>query len=253
MLVENLLVAILGLAFGSFANTCALRWTEEKSIFKPLWSVCPCCGKEISLAEKIPVLSYFLYKGKCRQCNHTIPIENLITEIGMAGVFLAGVGMYGLTFDAARIIFMFWVLIVALKTDVKDMIIPDELHLACIGFGALNIIMGKATWDTVLISTFGPSLFFLLFVIFCEWMMKKDIELLGGGDIKFVASFGAVGGIPFALAMLFVGNILMVLFFSAKMIEDLKTGTQTPFPFAVGFFLAFTLMFLCGFAPIFMY
>ena len=57
----------LGACLGSFANVCIWRIPEEKSIVFPS-SHCPKCGKSIRPYDNIPVLSWLILRGRCRDC-----------------------------------------------------------------------------------------------------------------------------------------------------------------------------------------
>ena len=61
------IVALFGLIFGSFLNVCILRVPRRESIVTP-GSHCPACGHAIRWYDNIPVLSYALLRGRCRDC-----------------------------------------------------------------------------------------------------------------------------------------------------------------------------------------
>ena len=81
------IVFIYGLCIGSFLNVCIYRLPEEKSIVRP-GSMCPQCGTPIHFYDNIPVLSYLLLRGKCRQCKVSISFRYAWVEIltGLCGV-----------------------------------------------------------------------------------------------------------------------------------------------------------------------
>ncbi len=62
---------LFGLVIGSFLNVCILRIPAEKSIVLPA-SGCPKCGKAIAPYDNIPVLSWLILGGKCRNCKTPI-------------------------------------------------------------------------------------------------------------------------------------------------------------------------------------
>ncbi|MDI9557398.1 MAG: prepilin peptidase, partial [Pseudomonadota bacterium] len=76
---------LLGCAIGSFLNVCIYRIPREKSIVKPP-SACPVCEKPIRFYDNIPILSYILLKGKCRDCGIKISIRYPFVEL-LTGIF----------------------------------------------------------------------------------------------------------------------------------------------------------------------
>src|SRR2546427_9336543 len=88
-----------GLALGSFLNVVAARVPLRRSIVRPP-SACMSCGQEIRRLDNVPLLSYALLRGRCRQCQARIPLVypavELITALLLAGCVLA----FGLTAKA---------------------------------------------------------------------------------------------------------------------------------------------------------
>jgi leader peptidase (prepilin peptidase) / N-methyltransferase len=77
-------VFVFGAAIGSFLNVCIFRLPEQHSIVKPL-SQCPKCHHPIRFYDNIPLISYLILKGKCRDCGEKIswryPLVEFITAI----------------------------------------------------------------------------------------------------------------------------------------------------------------------------
>ena len=80
----------LGAAMGSFLNVVAWRLPRQKTLMGS--SACPSCKRRIRLRDNIPVFSYFALKGKCRNCEFSIPRRYVIIEIiaGFCAVALFG-------------------------------------------------------------------------------------------------------------------------------------------------------------------
>ena len=74
---------LLGLIFGSFLNVCISRIPKGESIVHPR-SRCPQCGATIRWYDNIPVLSWLILRGRCRDCNTRIPIRYPLVELAMA-------------------------------------------------------------------------------------------------------------------------------------------------------------------------
>src|SRR5438132_3317685 len=75
----------MGLVFGSFANVVVHRVPLKQSVVRPA-SRCPSCGAALRARDNIPVLSWLLLRGRCRNCGARIsprypPIETLTADL----------------------------------------------------------------------------------------------------------------------------------------------------------------------------
>ena len=117
-----------GLALGSFLNVVAARVPLRRSIVRPP-SACMSCGQEIRRLDNVPLLSYALLRGRCRQCQARIPLVypavELITALLLAGCVLA----FGLTAKAAIAAFFCAVLVAVSAIDLEHRIIPNRIVL----------------------------------------------------------------------------------------------------------------------------
>jgi len=78
---------VVGLIFGSFLNVCIARLPLGQSIVHPR-SRCPQCGAGIRWYDNIPVLSWLLLRGRCRDCKHAIALQYPLVEIGLGLWFM---------------------------------------------------------------------------------------------------------------------------------------------------------------------
>jgi len=220
---------LVGLCFGSFLNVCILRLPHEQSLVRPP-STCPTCGKRIAWRDNIPVVSWLLLRGKCRNCGAPISLQYPVIELLVGALWAAAVLYYGVSVHAlAAAVFMTILLGIAI-TDARHYIIPDEftwgglvlglaLSLDGGGPGLVQAILGAA-------AGFG-----LLYVVARagQWVFKE--EAMGGGDIKMMAMVGAFVGWQGVLLTVFAGALLGTLIFVPL---SLKKKRLVPF----GVFLA---------------
>ena len=93
---------VFGAIMGSFLNVVIFRLPLGRSIIRPR-SSCPACKAPVARCDNIPVVSYFLLRGKCRCCKARIaaryPLVELISALAAAGI----VWRYGLSLQAAWI------------------------------------------------------------------------------------------------------------------------------------------------------
>ena len=90
------ILGLLGLIVGSFSNVCIYRIPRNESIIYPA-SHCPKCGSPIKSVDNIPLLSYILLKGRCRNCKSKIPIHYPVVEFLTGLVYLIIYLIYGLS------------------------------------------------------------------------------------------------------------------------------------------------------------
>ena len=188
----NCFTFIFGAVVGSFLNVCIFRMPAKISIIKPL-SQCPHCHHPIRFYDNIPLISYIVLRGKCRDCGGKIswryPLVELITAILSLVLFLK----FGTTLIFLTFFIFVSVLIVITFIDLDHQTIPDVLTLPGIPiFFLLAIFVVKISWHEALIGILigGGVLFAIAFVY--ELITKR--EGMGGGDIKLLAMIGGFLG-----------------------------------------------------------
>jgi len=117
-----------GLALGSFLNVVAARVPQRRSIVRPP-SACMSCGTQIRWYDNVPLLSYALLRGRCRDCRARIPLGypavELLTACLVAGCVLA----FGLSAETAVAAFFCAVLVAVSAIDLEHRIIPNRIVL----------------------------------------------------------------------------------------------------------------------------
>ncbi|MEN6617618.1 MAG: prepilin peptidase, partial [Syntrophorhabdus sp.] len=78
--VYQVFVFIFGAVVGSFLNVCVYRLPRKKSIVSPP-SSCPACEKPIRFYDNIPLVSYVILRGKCRDCGVRFSIRYFMVEL----------------------------------------------------------------------------------------------------------------------------------------------------------------------------
>ena len=192
-------VFCFGLAVGSFANVCIHRLPRKESVVVP-GSHCPACSAAVRPLDNIPVISYIVLGGKCRDCATRIsPIYSVIETV-TAVLLLAGFFKFGLSFDFMVYAAVAPALVIITAIDIEHQIIPDVITLPGI---ALGLAVGTYTIgyaDSLLGFFVGGGLFYLLAVLSKGGM--------GGGDIKYISAAGALLGWQKVLLVIFIGALL---------------------------------------------
>jgi len=93
--INAVLIFILGLIVGSFSNVCIYRIPKNESIIYPA-SHCPKCSSPIKPVDNVPILSYILLKGRCRNCKNKISIQYPLVELLTGLIYLIIYLIYGL-------------------------------------------------------------------------------------------------------------------------------------------------------------
>lgn len=183
---------IFGAIIGSFLNVCIMRLPKGESIITP-GSHCPHCQNPIKFYDNIPLISYFLLRGKCRKCKKKIsiqyPLVEGITAICSFILFLK----YGASLSYLFYFSFVAALVVITVIDLYHQIIPDVISIPGIGVGLLSaLILPHITFFNSLIGIIlgGGSLFVVATLY--QWLFKR--EGMGGGDVKLLAMIGAFLG-----------------------------------------------------------
>ncbi|MCK5446999.1 MAG: prepilin peptidase, partial [Gemmatimonadetes bacterium] len=176
---------VLGASVGSFMNVCVTRLPKGESLLRPR-SRCPECSGQIAWYDNVPLLSWILLRGKCRQCRTSISFQYPAVELVTAAIWIGMALMYGPTWRALQGSILFSLLLTISLIDARHYLIPDALSIGGLGAGlALSLLPGP---PSILTSVIGAALGFgvLLAVgLLGEWVFKKPA--MGGGDIKMMA------------------------------------------------------------------
>jgi leader peptidase (prepilin peptidase)/N-methyltransferase len=187
-----LISIIFGGMVGSFLNVCIYRLPKEESIIWP-GSHCPHCKKPIKFYDNVPVISYFLLRGKCRYCKGSISLQYPLVE----GITALSSLLLFIKFGPSLSFFIYFTFVAALISitviDLYHQIIPDVISLPGIAAGLLlSLINPYITFFNSLIGVLigGGSLFAVATLY--QWLFKR--EGMGGGDVKLLAMIGAFLG-----------------------------------------------------------
>lgn len=209
----SIIIFIFGAVIGSFLNVCIYRIPRNKSIIKPN-SFCPHCEKPIQFYDNIPIVSYLILGGKCRNCGVKISKRYPLIELLTAVLYLIFFRKLGLTFELFVTLFFVTLLIAVAFIDLEFKIIPDILSIG-------GLIAG------LIVAVFRPMFLYLdpkfgffdalfgvlagggvLFIIAYGYQLITKREGMGGGDIKLLAMIGAFIGLKGSIFSLIAGSLL---------------------------------------------
>ena len=196
-MVEAVAATVLGAMVGSFANVAIYRLPRHQSLVTPR-SRCPHCGHPIRAWDNIPLLSFLLLRGRCRDCGAPISWRYPLVEALTAALFLAVWLWFGASLASLRAALFALIMVIVIFVDLDHRIIPNALTYPGIALGLL-LAWGGGAWGflTAVIAALGAGLVFLAIAVLSRGGM-------GGGDIKLAALMGAFLGWPLIAAALFV-------------------------------------------------
>lgn len=235
---------IVGTFFGSFANVVIRRLPYGKSIVKPA-SHCPKCLNPIKWKDNLPIISFLILGGRCRNCKTKISFEYPVVELLTGLLFLFGYLNFDISLNLLIFLILSIFLIIISFIDLHLRIIPDILAISLLIFGLLssfvNPIVAFNFFNSLKGTLFGGI--FLYLVSYAGAKIYKK-EVMGGGDVKLLAAGGSFLGLQnIFLALLiacFIGGVTGLFLI---LIKKKKRTDFIPFgPFiAIGILTVFFL------------
>jgi leader peptidase (prepilin peptidase)/N-methyltransferase len=197
---------IVGAVVGSFLNVLICRIPGGQSIVFPS-SHCPKCQHAIRFYDNIPIISYLILRGKCRDCHEKISLRYPLVEGVTAAFSLLLFWKFGITMQYLFSFIFVAALIVITFIDLDHQIIPDVISLPGIPFFCIGAVffMGLTVWESLLGILIGGG---CLFAIAFGYEVITKREGMGGGDIKLLAMLGAFLGWKSLFFILFVSSLL---------------------------------------------
>ena len=176
-----LFIFIIGLIFGSFFNVCIYRIPRGENIAFPP-SHCTNCNNKLKPLELIPVISYIILRGKCKNCSSKISIMYPLIEVLNGIIYVLIYIKFGLTLNFVKYIILFSILLIASIIDIKTQEVYFNISLTgfIVGviFLTIEMVYGKEL-KTNLISILIP-----LIIIGLIYLIAKRFDGFGSGDLE---------------------------------------------------------------------
>jgi leader peptidase (prepilin peptidase) / N-methyltransferase len=228
------MIFVLGLAFGSFLNVCIYRLPLGLSVVRPA-SACPKCKRAIAFYDNIPVLSWLILRGQCRNCHTRISPRYLVVEVLTALLFLACYWHFGWTLSMLKYCVLSFLLLGLIYTDAETKLLPDKMTLPGLALGIMFSILVPVNdmasqflpgmmnlpfsgdvserlislVDSLLGAMVGASFIYGAGAIYLRW---RKAEGMGFGDVKLMAMVGAFLGIKLTVFTIFTASLAGSLF-----------------------------------------
>lgn len=219
---------LMGAIWGSFANVVIVRWPQGLSVVTPR-SRCGKCLQAIAAYDNIPILSWFILRGKCRHCGEKFSFRYPLVELIMATLFALAFWKLGWSWTFLESLLFIFGLVTVSMIDLDHFLLPDVFTLSGIVIGLVGALLSpeRIFMDALIGVLFGGG--FLWALAYFYYLLRKE-DGMGGGDIKLLAWIGALLGwqaIPFVILSSSIFGSIVGLFIAYRE----KKGMKAVIPF----------------------
>ncbi len=253
------LALIFGSVVGSFLNVVIHRVPNEQSIVFPN-SACPKCGSAIKPYDNIPILSWLILGGKCRNCKVPISARYPAVEFLTGVVFAIVFWQIGLSAFLPIALIFAAVMISLIFIDAGHMILPNVITYPLFVFVILvrlvyplvfgteyfsdmqytpaTLMAAYPAWAASLVSALAGALAGggSLWLVGELWKRLRGVEAMGLGDVKMMLGVGALLGWRLTLLSIFLGAfsgaVIGIFLISRQKDKDMQA--QIPFGIFLG-------------------
>lgn len=200
-LTPYIIIFIFGITIGSFLNVCIYRIPLGESIVTAP-SHCMTCGRKLKWYDMVPVFSWLVLGGKCRNCKSKISVQYPIIE-GVNGILYVVIcAVNGLEWSSMIYCFMASALLVLSIIDWRTYEIPFGINVFLFVLGVAMTILDRGNLAVHLIGMICVS--GLLGILY----LLTGGRAIGGGDIKLMFACGLILGWKLILLAFFLGCII---------------------------------------------
>lgn len=232
----SVVIFFLGLALASFFNALLYR-IDNGYKYPDIYikgSHCEKCGKRLAWYELIPVLSFLIFKGKCKQCGYKVPIYYPVSELVLA-LSLSFIFYFSLPWT------FYFVVLFLFSLSYFDRIykeIPQDIVHVFLIFGFLSFVLLTIFNGGIIDNSLLLSLLFSLSVFLLSKIIKKDF---GMGDLLVIFTLGFFLTIPQFMSFLYI-FLAISLLYSFTLILLKKATIKSAIPLLPIMYISFCLM-----------
>ena len=242
MVLFLILAGVLGLIIGSFLNVVVWRVPRGESIAHPP-SHCPACGADVRPRDNVPVVSWLLLRGRCRDCKAPISARYPLVELGTAAVFVVLAARIGLEPELPAFLYLgaIGMALALIDLDVKRL--PNAIVLP--SYVVAAVLLGAAAvfghdWSSYLRAGLGMAalfgFYFVLALVYPAGMGFGDVKLAGVLGL-YLGWLGWAEVVTGAFLGFLIGGVVGMALMAAR-----KAGRKSQIPFGpymlVGAFVA---------------
>lgn len=253
--VGYIFIGIFGAVIGSFLNVIIHRVPNEESIVFPN-SACPKCGAAIKAFDNIPLVSWLVLGGKCRNCKAAISFRYPAVELMTAVAFVLVYWQFGLDPMLAVGLIFVSAIIALMFIDAEHMILPNVITYPFLVFALLVRIIYPVAFGTIFSDALFPPLASMvnfpawavslagavlgalagggsLWVVGAVWKRLRGVDAMGLGDVKMMLGVGALLGWRLALLSIFIAAFAGAVIGIAVIAKQRDKDFQTQIPFGI--------------------
>jgi leader peptidase (prepilin peptidase)/N-methyltransferase len=238
--VAFVVAGVFGALWGSFFNVCIARVPAGLSVVRP-GSHCFACQAPVRAFDNVPIVSYFVLRGRCRACGVKFSPRYALVEALMAGLSVLlwwclvadAPGSLAVRLGRFALGFTFTgVLLVLSFIDLDTKRLPDIITLPSIPIFFLAGFAGDVPWLDRLIG--GAAGYLVVRIIADGYYYTTGREGMGLGDGKLLAVIGVVLGwraLPFVVfAAATIGIVVSVPLLLLARRRDAVAAAKPPEP-----------------------
>lgn len=240
-----LALGILGSLIGSFLNVVVYRVPRRLSVVHPP-SACPRCGQHIKGYDNIPLLSWLMLRGKCRNCAEPISSRYPLVELGTGLAFAAVAVWFALTrwqagtgvelavsiLELAAFLYFAAISVALALIDLDTHTLPNRIVLP--SYPVAVVLLGAASalahdWHGLVRMLAGAAALFIVYFVVALISPRG----MGFGDVKLAGVIGLFLA-HLGLAQLIVGAFAAFLLgglFSVVLLATRRAGRKSGIPF----------------------
>lgn len=221
---------LVGLVVGSYLNVVAHRLPSGESTVTPR-SRCPHCAAPIRARDNLPVVSWLLLRGRCRDCGEPIALRYPLIEATTGALFAGAVARFGFGPEALAAALLSALLVALAAIDFDHLWLPDKITLPGLALGLLlQLALPRASLAKGLAGALlGAG---ILLLLAGAWELLRGVEGMGLGDVKMLGMIGAFLGVAGVVVTLVVGTFLGSLAGLALVARG-RGGMDAKLPFGV--------------------
>jgi len=236
---------VAGLAFGSFLNVCISRIPSDLSIVAPP-SHCPHCLAAIRWRDNVPLLSWIVLRGRCRDCGHRISPRYPAVELLTASLFVACYACFGPAWLTLKACVFCFLIVGLIFMDAETGLLPHEFTYSGIALGLVlawvaptdssaTAVLAAAIGlrfspgpqlsllDATAAAVLGAGFFYLTWALY--YLVRKR-HGIGFGDIALIAMVGAFLGLKLTVLVVFLAPILAIVFVLGALLLSRNRGRK---------------------------
>jgi leader peptidase (prepilin peptidase)/N-methyltransferase len=225
------LCAVVGLIIGSFLNVVIWRVPRGESVVNPP-SHCPGCDRPIRRRDNVPVLSWLLLRGRCRDCGASISARYPAVELATAVLFAVMAVRFGVSAQLPAYLYLAAISVALTMIDIDVRRLPDAIVLPSYPVVAVLLLLAAVvdgTWWSFARALIGAAIMFAVFFV----MSFVYPSGMGFGDVKLSGVLGlALGWLGWAyLPVGFFLGFLLGGVYGIGLVVVRRAGRKSQIPF----------------------